>query len=73
MPERDEHVKSAAAAAALGSAASYLCTPETHGKASEASGPLNAGTGDRTHGQDRPFKEGRGGEKGVIAKEEEKQ
>lgn len=68
MPERDEHVKSAAAAAALGPAASYLCTPETHGKAS-----LNAGMADRTHGQGRPFKEGRGGEKGVIAKEEEKQ
>ncbi|ERE75113.1 SKI family transcriptional corepressor 1-like protein [Cricetulus griseus] len=29
-PERDEHVKSAAAAAALGPAASYLCTPEAH-------------------------------------------
>lgn len=30
-PERDEHVKSAAAA--LGPAASYLCTPEAHGNA----------------------------------------
>lgn len=43
-PERDEHVKStaavAAAAAALGPAASYLCTPEAHGNASRGLWPL---------------------------------
>lgn len=38
-PERDEHVKSAAAAAALGPAASYLCTPEAHGNASRGLWP----------------------------------
>lgn len=39
-PERDEHAKSAAAAAALGPTASYLCTPEAHGNASRGLWPL---------------------------------
>lgn len=51
-PELEEHVKSAAAA--LGPAASYLCTPEAHGNApsppAEVPGQCDGGTARRGPG-----------------------
>lgn len=56
-PERDEHVKSAAAA--LGPAASYLCTPEAHGNApsspAEVVGQYDGGTAGRGLGPGEAF------------------